>query len=582
MAALEGSVVSVPIDDCPIQLVSVYNDRGEVTRKVSVPAPSAGEVEIVIAGLPPSIDGDTVRVTGVGSSSLILEVSYDVRKLPRPAEEPTRARTDPELHRLRQELAGKKAEKSVNEQSQKFVSQFVSNLTSTGGAKNVPGPTVEVVQAGIAFYQSETRALQETSHRLAREIEELEAKIKDRQDELRKTGQSDGPSESREVTVVVRYPEGSSGNIDFSLVYMVKRAVWTPSYDIRVDSVAQTMSLTYFGLVRQNTGEDWSNCPMQLSTAVPSRGGIPGAPPKMVVRWKADVQPRLRMSVAPDMSNAIMGRQIQQQAMMAPQALQRQDSMDSMVDSMSGDEAESRSSDMDEPPPQHEEARVKDTGVGNATFSIERRVNIASDDKPHKVTIATIPLTPLFTYFATPSLEEVAYLQARAVNGSAYKLLASNKVSVFFDGSFVTTTRLKDISPGEEVMTFLGADSAVKIEFKRLKRQQQATAGFMASGRTLLSEFKIVVTNNKRVPVNVKIVGVLPRSATDSIKVELIQPAAREIVPEKEAKENAIMRNEVTNNVVWTRKMDPGAKLELPLEYSVSYPKGKDIEIVAA
>lgn len=321
---------------------------------------------------------------------------------------------------------------------------------------------------------------------------------------------------------------------------------------------------------------------MQLSTAVPSRGGIPGAPPKMVVRWKADVQPRLRMSVAPDMSNAIMGRQIQQQAMMAPQALQRQDSMDSMVDSMSGDEAESRSSDMDEPPPQHEEARVKDTGVGNATFSIERRVNIASDDKPHKVTIATIPLTPLFTYFATPSLEEVAYLQARAVNGSAYKLLASNKVSVFFDGSFVTTTRLKDISPGEEVMTFLGADSAVKIEFKRLKRQQQATAGFMASGRTLLSEFKIVVTNNKRVPVNVKIVGVLPRSATDSIKVELIQPAAREIVPEKEAKENAIMRNEVTNNVVWTRKMDPGAKLELPLEYSVSYPKGKDIEIVAA
>jgi len=581
MAALESSVVNVAVDDCPIHLVSVFNDRGEVTREVSVPAPAAGEVEVVIAGLPPSIDGDTVRVTGVGGSSVILEVSYDVRKLSRLAEQSPRARMDPELHRLRQTLAAKQSEKLVNDQSQKFVSQFVTNLTSSSSAKNVPGPTVEVVQAGIVFYQSETRALQETAQRLAREIEEMEAKIKDRQDDLRKTGQGNGPTESREVTVVVQHPEGPSATIDFSLVYMVKRAGWTPSYDIRVDSVAQTMNLTYFGLVRQNTGEDWSNCPMQLSTAVPSRGGIPGAPPKMVVRWKEDVQPRLRMSVGVDMSNALIGRQVQQQAMMAPQALHRQDSMNSM-DSMSGDEAESRTSDMDEPPPQHEETRVRDTGVGNATFSIERRVNIASDDKPHKVTIATIPMTPLFTYFATPSLEEVAYLQARAVNGSAYKLLASDKVAVFFDGSFVTTTRLKDISPGEEVMTFLGADSAVRVEFKRLKRQQQATAGFMSTGRTLVSEFKTVVTNNKRVPVNVKIVGVFPRSATDSIRVDLIQPGAREIVPEKEAKENAVMRNEVTNNIVWTRKMDPGAKLELPLEYSVSYPKGKEIEIVPA
>lgn len=42
-----------------------------------------------------------------------------------------------------------------------------------------------------------------------------------------------------------------------------------------------------------------------------------------------------------------------------------------------------------------------------------------------------------------------AYLQARVVNTSPYPLLPSPRVSLFIDGCFVTTTKVKHVSPGE-------------------------------------------------------------------------------------------------------------------------------------
>lgn len=50
---------------------------------------------------------------------------------------------------------------------------------------------------------------------------------------------------------------------------MVHHASWEPAYDVRVDSASQSLSLVYYGAVRQSTGEDWANCRVSLSTAKP-------------------------------------------------------------------------------------------------------------------------------------------------------------------------------------------------------------------------------------------------------------------------------------------------------------------------
>lgn len=232
---------------------------------------------------------------------------------------------------------------------------------------------------------------------------------------------------------------------------------------------------------------------------------------------------------------------------------------------------------------EYEAARtgVTDAGVGNVTFSIERKVQIKAGNKPHKVTVAVVEFVPRFQYFATPEQEERVYLHVRATNDSAYKLLASSKVSVFFNESFVTTTRIVDTSPGEEISTFLGHDGAVKVEHRRITSKDTEQTGFMsAKTRSTTYGSLVIVSNTKEIPVSVKIVSLMPRSEVEQIVVHLEKPSLRELVDEKDAGgENVTMQNPVTNNIVWIRQLAAGQKLELPIQYTVKWPIDKTITI---
>ena len=48
-----------------------------------------------------------------------------------------------------------------------------------------------------------------------------------------------------------------SSEIQLLVSYVVSNASWSPKYDLRVASSERTMQVSYFGIVEQNTGEDW-------------------------------------------------------------------------------------------------------------------------------------------------------------------------------------------------------------------------------------------------------------------------------------------------------------------------------------
>jgi len=220
---------------------------------------------------------------------------------------------------------------------------------------------------------------------------------------------------------------------------------------------------------------------------------------------------------------------------------------------------------------------VAEGGGGTATFVIERAVAIAADAKPHKVTIAMLSFEPQLLYFATPALEAAFYLQVKAKNSSSFPLLASSKVSVFLDGSFVTTTHLKDVSPSEEFTTFLGADASLKLEHQQLARERKAGTWRSATQSTT-HKYIVKIHNTKQVAARLTVVEVLPKSTEDKIKVELLAPLPKDLKEGKEEGcEDFVSQNKVTNNIVWQLTLAAGAKKQLPFEYSVSWPTDKQL-----
>jgi hypothetical protein len=55
--------------------------------------------------------------------------------------------------------------------------------------------------------------------------------------------------------------------------YLVREARWYPSYDIRAKDIESPITITYKASVSQNSGEDWKNVKLTISSGKPSQGG---------------------------------------------------------------------------------------------------------------------------------------------------------------------------------------------------------------------------------------------------------------------------------------------------------------------
>jgi uncharacterized protein (TIGR02231 family) len=337
--------------------------------------------------------------------------------------------------------------------------------------------------------------------------------------------------------------------------------------------------------------------------ALPSVGGTPPAPPTRTVAYKSKYlhQPHSATSNGmfhkaqmPMQSQMPMQLQMPMQAMMAPPDLERT-SLCAQEADMSDD---SGSDDEDSAVGGgggrgiRPTAKVAESGGGSSTFQIERKTTVQSDSKDHKVCIALLELSPRFRYFATPALEAKAYLQVQAVNTSAFTLLKSESVAVFFDGSFVCSTHIKGISPGESFSVFLGADAAVKVEHKLLKKSSNegAAGSFLQSKKDskLVYEYLTLVHNTKGTPIEISVVELLPRSTDEKIVVDVVEPAVLTAASaegvaahtgEGQLKLGSAMKNKITNNVVFSRALAPMQKIDIAFSYSVQWPHDRHVEI---
>ena len=71
-----------------------------------------------------------------------------------------------------------------------------------------------------------------------------------------------------QVIVTVSADEVVTASVEVS--YMVWQAGWTPSYDLRSTTAVAPVQLTYKANVFQNSGEEWDDVKLKLSTGNPN------------------------------------------------------------------------------------------------------------------------------------------------------------------------------------------------------------------------------------------------------------------------------------------------------------------------
>jgi uncharacterized protein (TIGR02231 family) len=515
--------------------VTIYGDRALITRS-GLENVAAGLQTLVIDNLPVSLVDQSLRVEGEAEDKAkIIDVKIETVYLD----------TIPEgrVKSLQDRLKGLRAEeRNVIDRLQvlKIQKDYLDSLRmySARDAKLIVGPksTYDDWERMLSFLDRKLTSLFSEMRTVAVSLEEIRNKIRSIEAQIR---QAEAYSKKSIKRASIDVEIVKSGAVRLRISYLLYGTGWTPLYETRVSSGATEMQMTYTGMVRQSTGEDWNQIDLVLSTAKPSVGGaLPELNP-----WFVDMR-------VPSLPRYSMGRSDGvAKSMAAPSP------------GLVAPETESAP----EPPRAYassimrSDAAEVETQATSSVYRISQKMSIPSDNNPHRVPIAVVSLPVKLDYSCVPKMAELVYLQGKITNGSDYTLLAGS-MNVFFENNFVAVSGLKNVFPGEEFPTALGVDEGVRVQRKLLNRVTEYKGTFSKTTR-INYDVLITVENQKRVPIHIEIKDNVPLSRNEKIVVEVTDPDPKVMTPEEQGL------------FVWRLDLSPAEKKEIKLTFSVEYPR---------
>ncbi|MFZ5470114.1 MAG: DUF4139 domain-containing protein [Myxococcota bacterium] len=258
--------------DAPVTHVTVYSDQARVTRTAQVSLSGVQKLE-----LPPLLDA-------VDASSIRVEVSGgEVRKVDifplDDAELPVgeARRLLDELGALDDQLAAAKGERAAVQQTLANLKKLQPVAPPEELLRAPPKLNAGGWSAALSFATGQAAKLQAKE----RELDERLGTLQQQRQVLAEKAQLLGGAARRRGWKVSPTVVGS-GPTRVQLSYRVGRARWFPVYDLALDPGTNQVQVSFGGLVSQETGEDWENAALTLSTAVPATATVA---PKLLA-WK--------------------------------------------------------------------------------------------------------------------------------------------------------------------------------------------------------------------------------------------------------------------------------------------------------
>ena len=506
-----------------ISEVTVYPDRARVTRTAITSLPT-GTSTLEFSELPATLDESSIEVSAKADAPLTIE-GIDVRQeyLVSSAS-PKAQELERQLEQLQDQKKSLQGEKDVCKEKR----EFFRNLSVGLGKGDKEPINTDDMRKLYAFYGEEISALSEkvltiesSETKLDPEIDRVKREL----DALRNAGQKS------QRTLLVSVKAGAPAKGEFMLRYVIGDASWTSSYNARIDSGSGKVELVYNALVRQKTGEDWNNVRLGLSTAQPGRNG---RMPELTPSYLDYRRPEPLVSA---------------RALLAPAPLSANEPAQAKTESTDSEEAE---------------AEVQKNGL-SVSYLVGLPVTIPADGQTHRANVTVLNLAGSIEYVTTPKLDSGVFLKIQLVNSSDARLLPG-QISIFRDGEFTGTLAMKLAPPGSDFDLYAGKDDSIRVERKELVKKRSET-GMLNRKEVEDRRYQITLQNFRSGPVMILVNDQLPVSRNAEIVVN--QGAFSE-------KPAAIDKD--SGKVSWEIELQPKVKRVIEFNYSIEWPKGKEIE----
>ncbi|MCZ8184440.1 MAG: mucoidy inhibitor MuiA family protein [Beijerinckiaceae bacterium] len=522
--------------DAPSRLqdVTVYPDAATVRRALEIDIP-AGEHEVRIDDLPATIDPASLRVEGEGSDRLVIgNVDLSSRATTGEAGKPE----------ARQKLAALRKERDRLQDRIDAAEGKKQMIQRAGSGEGNPGKPLDpdqwlkawdLVGKGLQGVNEEMRSLREALEKVEAEMAALEqdaARIAPRHDTAR--------------VAMIAVQAAAPLRAKLTLTYRVNAAGWRPVYDARLSTQSGQPQFEWVrrAMIRQQTGEDWANARVTLSTVMVRRGTqAPDLRGEKIAFWERPVSRSvpMPMSAAPALEAMPAG------------PMRMEAAREKMADNerrVAAEEAQAR----------------LETGGYQTEFRLPGTVTLASGAGERSVRLGVDKPEIKLALRAAPVLDPTAYLDV-SFKAAGEAPILPGEVLLTRDGAFVGKGRVPLVAPGDQARLGFGADDRVTIRRVPVSRQAREP-GLLGSTRTEDSQFRTLVKNLHAFPVEILVEDRIPVSEDQAIVVERLPDMTK---PDLEAPDD---RRGV---VAWTLALKPQEERALVTAYRLRWPAAKEI-----
>lgn len=530
--------------------ITVYLQGAQVFRNSAVSLPQ-GESTIIFDGLEKNIDPQSIQASGLGNC-VITETQYLLHY--------------PELQKLKVNgnvkyaktlkmlddsltLLGYDTESIHNQREVLNTEKGV--LLNYGLYKGISKKdSIAFLKDGLAFLREKLNNINNELLRLKKEEAKLSlliSSIESRKSQIAGE-QANKDLSSQQVAkpdyrIIVTIVADAPTNATIGINYFLPDAGWAPTYDLRTESMEKPIQLTYKATVFQNTGTDWKDVKLTLSTANPNQSfNLPVLNPYFVDVYKNHIAKKSGRSERSSSFNTTT-------TLSAPtfndnsQVNQQKDVV------ITSEEAY--------------DYVVMDDNLIQAEFEIKLAYSIPSDNKNHFVSILNKELKTNYVHKTIPKLDMKAYLTARITNYEELNLLPG-KANVYFGGTFVGKTFLQTGSTEDTLELSLGQDKNVTVMRNKVKDKSKEKV--MENDKIYEVAYEIIVKNGNSKSIDIEVLDQVPLAKSQQVTIQKMEL-------------NGARQNDVTGEIKWRNTIKPRENKKNAFSFMVKAPKNMQLVV---
>ncbi len=600
-----------------IEKVTVFLE-GAQTQRTAVVDLFLGKHELVFTNISPAIDKQSIQVKAEGNIT-VLSVIHQQNFL----KEQQKQEEIKEIESRKESLLEKiTLQKNIGNVFKQEEALLVKNQ-QIGGANS--GVKAIDLKDAADFQRNRLTELYQKQMETDRSLKKMENELGKLNDQLAELNQESDISTS-EIHITVNAKE--TGKSRFMLTYLVKKSGWYPTYDIRVKDISSPIDLQYKANVFQQSGEDWKDVKLFLSTGNPNQNGTRPVISPWFLKYYYAAQPILirgSNSIKAEYHPATISGTVRDEkgnpvagASIVAKGTRTGTSSDAnglfsfnlpsgnntlVISAIGMETAEIAANSaflnvtLNENSKSMQEVVVTGYGIRSDDYdgygSPGASDNIRKKKEQTAISTSTVyqPTTTVYeiddpytilndgkTYTVDIDGYEMKalyqYFAAPKLDPEAFLTakiadwqelnLLPGEANLFFEGTFLGKSLLDVINAGDTLNLSLGRDKGVQV--KRTLLKEYSSRRFIGSNKTDTRQYEILVRNNKQQPVSIVIEDQFPISTQKEIEVQ-------------DRKYEGGKLDDETQKISWQVSLDPKKESRLNFKYEVKYPKEKILHL---